>query len=357
MKKHIKIISFISMFVFLFSATALAVTPIKIFVSNKQLPLDTSPVLKEGRTLVPLRAIFESLDANVEWNPQNQTVVGKTSNKEIKLTINNKVAYINNAPLGLDVPACIINGRTMVPTRFVAESLGAQVDWHNASRSVLINSDKNLVEKQINKYGSYKVVRVVDGDTIIVNYNGKDERVRLIGVDTPESVHPDKSKNSTEGITASNFTKSKLEGQAIGLEFDVQKRDRYGRLLAYVWLGNEMFNKTLLTEGYAKIATYPPNVKYVDDFKALQEQARNQNKSLWSNELSVPVISAPTTPESNNNANVAKTGTYIGSLKSDKFHYPTCRWAKKITSKNEVWFKDKADAQAHGYQSCGSCNP
>ena len=132
--------------------------------------------------------------------------------------------------------------------------------------------------EEVNKEDTYLVTRVVDGDTIIVDIGGVEERVRLIGIDTPESVHPDANKNVEYGKIASGFTKEKLEGKEITLEYDVQGRDRYGRILAYVYLDGKMFNKTLLEEGHAKVATYPPNVKYVDDFTALQEQARAKGK-------------------------------------------------------------------------------
>lgn len=127
----------------------------------------------------------------------------------------------------------------------------------------------------------YDVVRVVDGDTIVVKYNGVDEKVRLIGIDTPESVHADESKNTEEGVLVSDYTKKMLTGKKVGLEFDVSKRDKYGRLLAYVYLDGEMYNKILLKEGYATVATYPPNVKYVDEFVKLQKEARENNKGLW----------------------------------------------------------------------------
>lgn len=127
----------------------------------------------------------------------------------------------------------------------------------------------------------YEVVRVVDGDTIVVKYNGVDEKVRLIGIDTPESVHADESKNTKEGVMVSDYTKKMLTGKKVGLEFDVSKRDKYGRLLAYVYLDGEMYNKILLKEGYARVATYPPNVKYVDEFVKLQKEARENNKGLW----------------------------------------------------------------------------
>lgn len=96
--------------------------------------------------------------------------------------------------------------------------------------------------------GTYQVVRIVDGDTIVVKIGGNDEKVRLIGIDTPESVHPDGSRNVEYGEIASNFTRTHLEGKEVSLEFDVQERDRYGRILAYVYLDGKMFNKTLLEE-------------------------------------------------------------------------------------------------------------
>ncbi|MCA1739889.1 MAG: thermonuclease family protein [Actinobacteria bacterium] len=125
------------------------------------------------------------------------------------------------------------------------------------------------------------VSRVVDGDTVDITptVEGKD-RVRLIGVDTPETKKPGCEKQPY-GEQASSFTESSLSGQEVGLEFDVEKTDRYGRLLAYVYKDGAMFNETLLEEGYAQVATFPPNVKYVDRFLAAQEAARPAGKGLW----------------------------------------------------------------------------
>lgn len=142
------------------------------------------------------------------------------------------------------------------------------------------------IEEKDNKDNDIKVqkcevLRVVDGDTIVVKYNGKDEKVRLIGVDTPESVHPNETKNTEEGIKTSEYTKKRLTGKTVELELDVQERDKYGRILAYVYIDGEMYNKELLKLGYAKLATYPPNVKYVDDFTKLQKEARENKVGLW----------------------------------------------------------------------------
>lgn len=121
------------------------------------------------------------------------------------------------------------------------------------------------------------VRRVVDGDTLDVLMEGREERVRLIGVDTPE-VH---GRVEPYGAEASAFTKKRLTGLDVRLELDVEERDRYGRLLAYVWVGDELFNETLVREGYAQVLTIPPNVKYAERFVALQQEAREAEVGLW----------------------------------------------------------------------------
>ncbi len=126
------------------------------------------------------------------------------------------------------------------------------------------------------------VTRVVDGDTIDISPAVEGEtRVRLIGVDAPETNDPDCGKQAYAD-EAKAFTTSRLQRQEVGLEFDVEQTDRYGRLLAYVYPDEEqMFNETLLREGYAQVATFPPNVRYVDRFLAAQEVARSAGIGLW----------------------------------------------------------------------------
>jgi len=124
------------------------------------------------------------------------------------------------------------------------------------------------------------VSRVIDGDTIEVQLRGRTEDIRLIGIDTPETVHPTVGVECF-GPQASDFTKDRLEGKRVRLEYDVERRDRYGRLLAYVWIDGVMFNKTLVAQGFASVSTYPPNVRYVDRFLAAQRAARSSNKGYW----------------------------------------------------------------------------
>ncbi len=128
--------------------------------------------------------------------------------------------------------------------------------------------------------GSVPVTRVVDGDTIEVQLGGREVDIRLIGIDTPESVAPGQSIECY-GRRASAYTESRLEGEIVRLEFDVERLDRYGRTLAYVWVDDELFNETLVAEGYAVVTTFPPNVTYVDRFLAAQRAAREAGRGLW----------------------------------------------------------------------------
>lgn len=135
-----------------------------------------------------------------------------------------------------------------------------------------------------------KVKRVIDGDTIVVTIEQKDYKIRLIGVNTPEST----TKIEEYGKEASQYTKSVLTvGKTIFLEKDVSETDKYGRLLRYIWLEvpsenidknvirGKMFNAHLLLDGYAQIATYPPDVKYVNIFKEFEKEAKEKNIGLW----------------------------------------------------------------------------
>ena len=142
---------------------------------------------------------------------------------------------------------------------------------------------------------TYNVLWVVDGDTLKVLYQGKKERVRLIGIDTPETrVNPRAKKESQRtgqdlntilamGKESTKFVKTLVnQGDHIGIEFDVQKRDKYGRLLGYVYLPNgKMLNEEIVKAGYANLLTIPPNVKYQDRFLKAYREAREGRRGLW----------------------------------------------------------------------------
>jgi len=126
------------------------------------------------------------------------------------------------------------------------------------------------------------VTRVVDGDTIHVAVDGHDESVRYIGVDTPESVKPGTPVQCfAKAASAANHRL--VDGRRVRLEYDAERRDRYGRLLAYVYrAGDGVFvNAALVRDGYARTLTIPPNVRFAERFGALAREAREQRRGLW----------------------------------------------------------------------------
>jgi micrococcal nuclease len=143
------------------------------------------------------------------------------------------------------------------------------------------------------------IVKIIDGDTYKINYNGKTESVRLIGIDTPESRANQKAKRDAKksgeslkqitalGKQATQYVKSIINpGDEVKIELDVQERDKYGRILGYVYLKNgTLLNEKIIRDGYAQVMTVPPNVKYQEKFLAAQQEARNNNRGLWKEEF------------------------------------------------------------------------
>ena len=142
-----------------------------------------------------------------------------------------------------------------------------------------------------NKYTDILIKRAVDGDTLVLENN---ERVRLIGIDTPEMHESSKLNRDAQrsgqdvqtikqlGRRSYEFTKKLVEGKRVRLEFDVERFDKYKRILAYVYLADGTFvNAKIVEEGYASLMTYPPNVKYADLFLKLYRQARENKRGLW----------------------------------------------------------------------------
>ena len=185
------------------------------------------------------------------------------------------------------------------------------------------------------------VERVIDGDTFEIS---GDERVRLIGVDTPETVKPG-TFPEPYGQEASDFTKSKLEGQHVELVFDVQERDQYGRFLAYVYLDDgTFFNELLVREGYGMVYTVPPNVAHRDTFLEAQRYAMENGLGIWG--ISDVNDELDRLWQDENGKGLIKGN--INSQGDRIYHMPGGQLYEQTIP--EVWFKTEREALEAGFR-------
>ena len=141
----LKIILFSMIVLTFWSITAFAgdEDKINVVIDNQAIVFDVDPIIIEGRTMVPFRKIFEIFNFKVDWAASTTTVLANNGSQIIVLQIDNKKAFVNNKQFDLDVPAQLIDGRTMVPLRFVSEHIGANVEWIGETRTVKITSKSN----------------------------------------------------------------------------------------------------------------------------------------------------------------------------------------------------------------------
>lgn len=179
----------------------------------------------------------------------------------------------------------------------------------------------------------YTVKWVNDGDTVVLT-NGL--RVRYIGINAPEIDH-ENQKAQPYGYKARSFNKKLVSSQKIRLELDVERHDRYGRLLAYIFLSDGSFlNQRLLQNGYAFYLHQKPNVKHSNLLLKAQQGAMQAKKGIWRNWKEDNTV-------------------YIANRKSRRFHLATCHLARKISKKNRIKFLRKWDAFKAGYAPAKKC--
>lgn len=194
--------------------------------------------------------------------------------------------------------------------------------------------------------------RIVDGDTIDLS-NGK--RLRYIGVDTPES-------GDCFGSEATKKNKELVLDKEVRLEKDISETDKYGRLLRYVWarlpdgqVGDTMVNEEMVRQGYAKVFTYPPDVKYADKFVAAEREARENKRGLWADDVcntegdATAVTGSSTSCQIKGNINASGEKIY---------HLPGCGSYNKTTineSAGEYWFCSEDEAVSSGWRKAKNC--
>ena len=196
---------------------------------------------------------------------------------------------------------------------------------------------------------AYKVVRVIDGDTVKIDDNGRLTNVRLIGVDTPETVHPNKPVEAY-GKEASNFTKNLLQGESVYLRYDGQRTDTFGRLLAYVYRAPDglFVNLEIVRQGYGHVYTQFP-FKHIEVFRYYGNRARTAGKGLYgsvlprTSEIASSVDAEATGEVSEEQVYVTRTGK--------KYHREGCLSLRR--SKIPI---SLAEAKQR-HSPCGRCNP
>ncbi len=190
-----------------------------------------------------------------------------------------------------------------------------------------------------NPYGKWVLVtEVVDGDTVHVGRGWRKTTVQFLGVDTPETVHPDKPLEFL-GPEASQFTKKTLKGKKVHLEFEHSNQmDKYDRLLAYVYLSDgSLFNAELIKRGYARV-TAPSYFRYYDEFHNYEREAVADSRGIWTTK--VKNIQVPS----------EKVGKIIGNLKSKIYHLPGQANYEKGKEENRVYFDSEEEAIRAGYR-------
>jgi len=201
------------------------------------------------------------------------------------------------------------------------------------------------------KENTFRVIRVIDGDTIEIEGGVK---VRLIGIDAPETVHPEKPVECF-GREASTKNRELIEGREVRLEKDVSETDKYGRLLRYVYVNGLFVNEYLVRNGYAHAVTYPPDVKYQEQLRQAEQEAREERKGLWAQGVCVAL-----TPEAKS---VTTTGCVIkGNISyttGEKiYHLPECPSYEKTSineEKGERWFCTEDEAITAGWRKAKNC--
>jgi len=211
-----------------------------------------------------------------------------------------------------------------------------------------------------------RIIRIVDGDTVVVNYQGNNEKARMLCVNTPESAHPNKKQNIPMGKIASDYTEKRLTGKYVDLEFEGPIRGRYGRLLAYVFVEGVNFNLELVRQGLSPYYTkYGLSQKYDQEFRKAERHARKHKLNIWGDPKLIKKYlrlksewgqyRSQTVPQPNTVQ--PKEWKYMASKNSKVFHHPNCKWAKKIHPSNLIGFSSRQEAMGSGRRPCRVCTP
>ncbi len=227
--KSFKILTLSFILILLFSFNGFAATNVSVYVDNEKIEFDVNPIIENGRTLIPLRGVFEKLGANVDWNKNLSEVVIKDKSNEIEMLLGKNKVMVNGEIKDIDVPTIMINSRTFAPLRFITENLGHTVTWDGSTNSVYITKNNNvpLSQNKILTVGSKEnLIALLEYNSKLYNYVWRER-----GVFLDDSVSSEKSESATEAPAAapeaapqenSSNTNNQVEGVQEG---DIIKND------------------------------------------------------------------------------------------------------------------------------------
>ncbi|RUT31849.1 copper amine oxidase N-terminal domain-containing protein [Paenibacillus zeisoli] len=214
-----------------------AASPIRIYMNGIKLAADQAPIEKEGRVLLPLRAIFEALDATVDWNAKTSMITAKKGSTKVTLKLNSKAATLNNQKVTLDVPAQEVNGRTLVPVRFVSTALGADVEWRASTRSVHVSHSDTPEPTELSPV-AYVTPRIIsqygDGRDLNVSFS-KSANESLVSQYRVLVVKTSRTgafgETAARQVSSANYTAVGLQGSDRSVNLSSNTRDTDGELL------------------------------------------------------------------------------------------------------------------------------
>lgn len=322
-----KLVSFL-IAIMLLTATAGAVD---LYVDMEKIATDTPPTIVEGRTLVPLRAIFEAIGAAVEWDQSTYTATGVKGDTTVVVQLNNTIAYVNGEARTLDVPAQLINNRTMVPARFISESMGCDVTWYQATQTAAVANKTKGQHIYVTETGDkYHYSGTCNGGTYyeatLAEAMGRgltpcDKCVLVISSNAPSNAPASSSEipswlNPSSG-TDSSFSDAPVTNQAPSAPIMPEP----------------------VEQPSAPVVPQTPN-QSVPQPSGSSGSGNADNFNTY------------------DNANQQKTeARYVLNTSSKKIHFPSCSQVKKIAPHNYATSSlSEAELKAQGYTTCGVCH-
>lgn len=256
---------------------------ISVTLDGQKLSFDVPPQIINERTMVPLRAIFEALGTDVDWDQSTQTVTSSKDNITIRLTIDSNTMYVNGNTVLLDTPACVVNERTLVPVRAISEAFNTTVDWDNGTRTVIISSQpsnsqtnpfeqskpisQSAFEKLKNKiisdgeysgkYNSHTIFISENSIDILISYSPDDEVITMTSFYSSQEMSAD--------IMLAIY-KNEVPGLLMTVESSLGKKDFYGMFPSSTHRLTEMKSSLYQAEKDSAIGVINSALKLYDTF-------------------------------------------------------------------------------------------